>query len=84
MLVLEGIVDLYRKNQLTSASLALVVGEKTWITVILSSLPWKLTEIFASFLRFYPSTAFRTLVYSEGYSISSQGFLPTVVDIIVF
>ena len=26
MLVLEGIVDLYRKNQLTSASLALVAG----------------------------------------------------------
>ena len=33
-----------------------------------------------SFLRVHPSTAFQTLVDSEGYSISSKGFLPTVVD----
>ena len=30
-----------------------------------------------------PSTAFQTLVYYEGYSISSKGFLPTVVDTMV-
>ena len=35
------------------------------------------------FLKFRPSTAFWTLVDSDGYSISSKGFLPTVVDIMV-
>ena len=30
-----------------------------------------------------PSTAFQTLVDEDGYSISSKGFLPTVVDIMV-
>ena len=35
------------------------------------------------FLKFHPSTAFWTLVDSDGYSISSKGFLPTVVDIMV-
>jgi len=34
-------------------------------------------------LRLYPSTAFQTLVDYDGYSISSKGFLPTVVDIMV-
>ena len=36
-----------------------------------------------SFLRLHPSTAFQTLVDHDGYSISSKGFLPTVVDIMV-
>ena len=31
------------------------------------------------FLRLHPSIAFWTLVYCEGYSISSQGFLPMVI-----
>ena len=35
------------------------------------------------FVRLQPSTAFQTLVDYEGYSISSKGFLPTVVDIMV-
>ena len=30
-----------------------------------------------------PSTAFQTLVDYDGYSISSKGFLPTVVDLMV-
>ena len=30
-----------------------------------------------------PITAFQTLVDYEGYSISTKGFLPTVVDIMV-
>ena len=42
---------------------------------------WKQPEIFLSFLRLHPSTAFRILVDYEGYSISSKGFLPAVVDI---
>ena len=41
------------------------------------------TEIILSFLRLHPSTAFWTLVDHDGYSISSKGFLPTVVDIMV-
>ena len=49
--------------------------------MILNGLPWKQTEIILSFLRLHPSTAFRTLVDYDGYSISSKGFLPTVVDI---
>ena len=36
-----------------------------------------------SFLRLHPSTAFQTLVDYNGYSISSKGFIATVVDIMV-
>ena len=36
-----------------------------------------------SFLRLHPSIAFRTPVDHDGYSISSKGFLPAVVDITV-
>ena len=38
---------------------------------------------FCCFLRLQPRTAFWTLVDCDGYSISSKGFLPTVVDIMV-
>ena len=41
------------------------------------------TEIILSFLRLHPSTAFQTFVDHDGYSISSKGFLPTVVDTMV-
>ena len=58
--------------------------------MILNGLPSKRTEIILSFLRLHPSTAFRTLVDHDGYSISSKGFLPaaaaaakSVVDIMV-
>ena len=37
------------QNCSTSASLALVFGAYTWITVILNGLPWKWTEIILSF-----------------------------------
>ena len=50
---------------------------------MLNGLPWKGREIILSFLRLYPSTAFQTLAVYEGYSISSKGFLPTVVDIMI-
>ena len=33
-----------------------------------------------SFLRLHPSTTFQTLVDYEGYFISSEGFLPTLVE----
>ena len=40
------------------------------------------TKIILSFLRLHPSTAFWTLVVDcDVYSISSKGFLPTVVNI---
>ena len=67
----------------TSASSVLLVGAQTWITVILNCLPWKRIEIILSFLRLHPSTAFQTLFQYDGYSISSKGFLITVVDIMV-
>ena len=52
--------------------------------MILNGLPWKQTEIILSFLRLHASTAFWNLfVDYDGYSISSKGFLPTVVDIMV-
>ena len=60
---------------------SITVWAQTWTTMILNGLPWKRTEIILSFLRLYPSTAFRTLVDYDGYSISSKGFLPTVVDL---
>ena len=63
-------------NHSTSASLALVVGAKTWITVILNGLPWKRTEIILLFLILHPSYAFWTPVYYESYSISSKAFFP--------
>ena len=54
-----------------------------WITVILNGLPWKWTEIILSFLRLHPRTALQILVDYEGYSISSKGYLPIVVDTMV-
>ena len=51
--------------------------------MILNDLSRKRTEITLSFLRLYPSTVFQTLVDAVGYSISSKGFLPIVVDIMV-
>ena len=77
VLVLECLVDLHKLFCFFS-----ITGQITWITVILNGLPWKWTEICLSFLRLHPSTAFQSLfVDNEGYSISSKGFLPTVVDI---
>ena len=81
MLVLKGLVSLLR---LLNFSFFGVGGwGKTWITVMLNGLPWKGTETILSFLRLQPSIAFPTPVDSEGYSISSKDFLPTVVDIMV-
>ena len=82
MLVLEGLVGLHRTIQRQLLQYYLV-GAWTWITVILNGLPCKRREIILSFLSLQPSTAFRTFVDCEGYSISSKGFLPIVVDIMV-
>ena len=51
--------------------------------MILNVLPWKLTDhsvIFAVELKHF---IFDSFVDREGYSISSKGFLPIVVDIMV-
>ena len=80
VLLLEGLVGLHRTIQLQ-------LLQHYWsghrLTMISKVLPWKWTEIILSFLRLHPSTAFWTLVDYDGYSISSKGFLPTVVDIMV-
>ena len=44
---------------------------------------WNRTEIILLVLRLHPSIALKTLVDYDGYSISSKGFLPTVVDIMI-
>ena len=81
MLVLKGLGGLHRTVQLLQHYW---LGHRLgWITLILNGLSWKRTEIILLFLRWHPSTAFRTLVDHDGYSISSKGFLPTVVDIMV-
>ena len=67
----------------TSASSALLVGAYSWITVILNGLPWRQRDhsvIIETASNYCISDFF---VDSEGYSISSKGFLPTVVDIMV-
>ena len=48
-------------NWSTTASLALVVGAYTWITVMVNGLSWKWTEIILPLLRLHPSTVFQTL-----------------------
>ena len=63
---------------------ASVVETSTWITVMLTGLPWKRTESILSFLRLHPSTAFQTLLLTmRATSFLSKGFLTTVVDIMV-
>ena len=61
-----------------SASSAIVIGLKTWITVILNGLPWKWTEIILSFLRLHPSTAFQTLLLTEGKKMAIGAYLAII------
>ena len=79
MLVLERLVGLHRTIEL-QLFLALVVGALTWITVILSSLAWKRTEIILLLLRLHQVLHF---VDSEGYTFFSKRLLPTIIDIMV-
>ena len=49
--------------------------------MIVNGLPWKRTEIILSFFEIVPKYCISdSFVDYEGYSISSMGFLPTVVD----
>ena len=81
VLVVEGLVGLHRTIQLqplwhywSGHRLGLLWY---WMVCLGNK------QVILSFLRLHPSTAFRTLVDYEGYSISSKGLLPTVVDIMV-
>ena len=81
MLVLKGLVCLHR---IVNFSFFSVTGQDIDLDYHdIEWFAWKRTEIILSFLRLHPSTAFWTLVDCDGYSISSKGFLPTVVDIMV-
>ena len=80
MLVLKGLVCLHRTIKLqlfsiTGRGIDLDYCDIEWFALE--------TEIILSFLRLHSSTAFQTLIDCEGHSISSKGFLPTVVDITV-
>ena len=88
VLVLEGLIGLHRTFQLQLlqhywSGYRLDTLLCYFVTVILNGLPWNWAEIILLFLRLLPSTAFWTLVDYDGYSISSKGFLPKVVDIMV-
>ena len=67
----------------TSASSALLVGAQLWITVILNGLPWKQTDHYVVFEITSKYCISDSFIDCDGYSISSEGFLPTVVDIMV-
>ena len=80
MLVLKGIVGLLRTVQLQLlqhywSGIDLDYCDIEWFALVTNR------ETILSFLSLHPSTAFQTLVDSDGYSISSNRFLPTVVDI---
>ena len=82
MLVLKGLVGLHRTIRLPLLQ-RYWLAHRLEITVIMNGLPWKQTEIILSFLiasRYCISDSF---VDHDDYSISSKGFLPTVVDIMV-
>ena len=61
-----------------------MVGALSWITVIPNGLPWEGTEAILSLLRLHPGYCIsNSFVDYDGYSISSKGFFPTTVDIMV-
>ena len=82
MLVLKGLVGLHRSVNFsffsfTGWGIDLDYCDIEWFELEMNR------DIILWFLRLHPSTAFQTLVDCESYSISSKGFLPTVVDIMV-
>ena len=81
ILVLEGLVGLHKTVQLQFL-------QHYWLGIDLDycDIEWFALETnreHSVILRLHLSTAFQTLVDYDGYSISSKGFFPTVVDIIV-
>ena len=76
--VLQVFIELFKFN-----FSVLLVEAQTWITAILNGLPWKPTEIIVIFeiaSKYCISDSFADY---DGYSISSKGFLLTVVDIMI-
>ena len=83
VLVLEALVGHHRTLQLQLLQ-HYWVRAYTWITVILNGLPWKQAEIILFCFETAPKYCISDSFFdSEGYSISSKGVLPTVVDIMV-
>ena len=78
MLDLKGLVGLHRtiNFRVTGWGIDLGYCDIEWIALEMNREHSVVFEITSS-------TAFRTLVDHDGYSISSKGFLPTVVDIMV-
>ena len=66
-----------------SASLALLVGAYTWITMVLNGLPSKPQDLSVIFEITGKFCILDSFVDHHGYSKSSKGFLPAVVDIMV-
>ena len=77
MLVLESLVGLHRTVQFQL--------QHYWsrITAILNDLPWKQTDHSVIFETASKYCILDSFVDYDGYSISSKGFLPTGVDIMV-
>ena len=81
MLVLKAPVGLHRTVQLQ-------LLQRYWSGIDLDyhDIEWFALETnkdHSVILGLHPSTAFHTLIDYDGYSISSKGFLPTVVVIMV-
>ena len=80
VLVLEGLVGLHRTIQLQ-------LLQHYWLGHRLGILWYWMVCLgnekrsICHFLRLHPSTVFQTFVDYDGYSMSSKGFLPTVVVI---
>ena len=72
------------QNYLTSASLALVVGAKTWDYCDIEWFALETNRDHSVIFEIAPKYCISdSLVDYEGYSSSSNGFLPTVVDVTV-
>ena len=74
------------QNHSTSASSALVVGAYTCTIVVLNGLPWIHSKIRDHSVVFEIASKHcisDSFVDYEGYSVSSKGFLPTIVDTVV-
>ena len=81
VLVLEGFIGFHRTIPLQLLQ-HYCSGHRLGLLWYWMACPGK-TEIILSFLRLRAHTPFHSLVYYDGYSISSKEFLPTVVDIVV-
>ena len=79
MLVLEGLVGLHSHS--TPDSLSGWGIDLNYCDI--ECFAWETNRDHSVTFEIAPNTAFQTLVDCEAYSISSKGFLPTVVDIIV-